>query len=120
MKSFGQALDLKNDPKTIDLYKRYHREVWPDVVKSLEAAGIKKMKIFLLGSHLFMYYEAPDDFVPQRDFQQYTSNAQSKEWDQLMRTFQRKVPEAKPEDWWANMELVYDLEWPAGQYRRLT
>ena len=43
MKSFGQVLDLKNDPKTIETYKKYHREVWPEVVRSLKTAGISKI-----------------------------------------------------------------------------
>jgi hypothetical protein len=32
-----------------------------------------------------------------------------------MRTFQQKVPEAKPDEWWAAGELVYDLDWPPGE-----
>jgi hypothetical protein len=28
-----------------------------------------------------------------------------------MRTMQEKVPEAGPEDWWADMEPVFDLNW---------
>ena len=115
MKSFGQVLDLKNDPKTIEEYKRYHREVWPEVVRSLKSAGISKMKIFLRGNHLFMYYEAPDDFVPQRDFQKYTRSPRAQEWDKLMRTFQQKVPGAGEDEWWAAGELVYDLDWPTGK-----
>jgi len=115
MKSFGQILDLKNDPRTIDAYEKYHREVWPEVVRSLKAAGITKMKIFRVANHLFMYYEAPDNFVPERDFQKYTTSQKSKEWDVLMRTFQQKVPEAKPGEWWAAGKLVYDLDWPTGK-----
>jgi L-rhamnose mutarotase len=115
MKSFGQVLDLKNDPRTVETYKKYHREVWPEVVRSLKAAGISKMKIFLVGNHLFMYYEAPDGFVPERDFQKYTQVPRAQEWDRLMRTFQQKAPEAGPSDWWTAGELVYDLDWPTGK-----
>jgi hypothetical protein len=28
-----------------------------------------------------------------------------------MSTFQAKVPEAGPNDWWAPMEKVFDLDW---------
>jgi hypothetical protein len=28
-----------------------------------------------------------------------------------MHTMQERVPEAKPSEWWAMMELVFDLNW---------
>ena len=29
----------------------------------------------------------------------------------LMRKFQQKVPSAKPEEWWTQMEEVFNLKW---------
>ncbi len=57
MKSYAQALDLKDDPQMIEAYIQYHKNVWPEVLKALTQIGISKMKIFLLGTHLFMYFE---------------------------------------------------------------
>ena len=112
MKSYAQALDLKNDPEIIEKYSEYHRNVWPEVVESLREIGITAMKIYRSGNHLFMYFEAVDDFDPARDFQGYTDkNPRADEWNTLMSTFQQKVPEAGPDDWWAPMELAYDLDW---------
>ncbi|MEX0761143.1 MAG: L-rhamnose mutarotase [Dehalococcoidia bacterium] len=117
MKSFAQALDLKNDPETIELYKKYHREVWPEVLEALQGRGIERMEIFLLGNHLFMYCIVPDDFDPRRDFEAYTqsSSPRPKEWNDLMSTFQQKVAEAGPDDWWTPMERVFDTEWFKGK-----
>ncbi|MFP6679030.1 MAG: L-rhamnose mutarotase [Dehalococcoidia bacterium] len=112
MKSYGQVLDLKDNPKAIEKYKEYHRAVWPEVIESLLSIGIEKMEIFLIGTHLFMYYTAPDDFDPERDFQAYTrTSARAEEWNDLMSTFQAKVPEAEKNQWWAPMEKVFDLNW---------
>ena len=112
MKAYAQALDLKTDPEVIEKYKEYHRNVWPEVVESLKEIGITAMKIYLSGNHLFMYFEAVDDFDPARDFQGYTEqNPRADEWNTLMSSFQQKTPEAGPDDWWAPMELVYDLNW---------
>ena len=36
-----------------------------------------------------------------------------------MRTFQQQVPEAKEGEWWANMELVFDLQLHVGHMRGL-
>ena len=111
MKSFAQALDLKDDPEVIAEYERYHREVWPEVLASLKEIGIIRMEIFRSGNHLFMYCTAPDDFDPKRDFQAYTSTTRAKDWNDLMMTFQQKVPEADADDWWAPMSLAFDSEW---------
>ena len=35
----------------------------------------------------------------------------AKEWDALMRQFQEPVPGASPDDWWAAMEEVFDIDW---------
>lgn len=110
MPSFAQALDLKSDPALIAAYREHHRHVYPEVLAALRAMGITRMKIFLLGTHLFMYYEAPDGFIPERDYQAYAANARCAAWDTLMRGFQQRVPEARPGEWWADMELVFDLE----------
>ena len=112
MKSFAMTLDLKDDPSVIEEYTRYHREVWPEVIASLRSIGIQKMKIFLLGTRMFMYIETPDDFDPLTDFQRYTDSAsRAAEWDALMRKFQVRVSGAREGEWWAGMEEVFDIDW---------
>jgi len=110
MKCFAQALDLKDDPGMVRAYLQPHAAVWPEATAALRAVGISRMRLFLLGTHLFMYYEAPDAFDPARDYQSYAANAKAAAWDTLMRTFQQRVPEARPGDWWAPMDLIFDLE----------
>lgn len=110
MKPFAQALDLADDPALIAAYKEHHRAVWPEVVAALRAIGITRMRLFRHGTRLFMYYEAPDSFDPSRDYQAYAANARCAAWDALMRGFQRRVPGARPGEWWSPMELVFDLE----------
>ena len=99
---------LKNDPKLIEKYKKYHREVWPEVEASLAAVGITSIQIFLLGNRLFMYLATVDDFIPDRDFVEHMkSHPRCRQWEDLMRTFQEKVPEADESEWWAMMERIY-------------
>ena len=112
MKAFAQALDLKDDPELIEQYRAYHRRVWPEVIEGLRGIGIRSMRIFLLGTHLFMYFEAPDDFDAKRDFQRYASSERTRAWDELMRDFQQRVREAGEGDWWTPMEMVFDLQQP--------
>lgn len=110
MRHFGLALNLKDDPHVIEQYKIYHRDVWPEVLESLREVGITRMDIYLLGRRLFMAIETVDDFDPARDFPRYLElHPRCREWDELMRTFQEPVPEAKPDEWWATMEPVFEL-----------
>ena len=96
MKSFAMTLDLKDDSSVIEEYKRYHHEVWPDVICGLRSIGIRKMKIFLLGTRMFMYIETPDDFDPLTDFQRYTdSSPAAAEWDVMMRKYQVQADGAR-------------------------
>lgn len=111
MRAFAMTLNLKDDPDSIARYKEYHRNVWPDVSSGLRSVGIEKMKIFLLGTRLFMYLEAADDFDLTSDFAKYQNSEKAAEWDALMRDFQERVPEAEDDEWWAGMEEVFDIDW---------
>ena len=111
MQHFGLTIELKDDPELIAQYKAYHAAPWPEPLQGLAEIGITDMKIFLLGRRMFMSMTAIDEFEPVRDFPRYVEqNPKAKEWDELMRTFQQPVPEATEREWWANMELVFDLQ----------
>ena len=110
MKRYARTLNLKDDQAVIQHYLDYHRRVWPEVERGLRAIGIERMLIWRLGRRLFMLMEAVDGFDPERDFARYMdSDPRIREWQALMETFQEPVPEANPGEWWADMELVYDL-----------
>jgi L-rhamnose mutarotase len=109
---YGMTLALRDDPALVERYKEYHRHVWPEVVERLREIGILELQIFLLGRRLFLWMEAVDGFEPERDLARLGEDERYREWDELMRTMQEPVPEARPTDWWAPMELVFDLGWP--------
>lgn len=110
MAMFAQALDLIDDAERIREYEAYHRRIWPEVAAALRSIGISRMKIFRTGTRLFMIYEAPDGFDPARDYQAYASNPRCREWDELMRGYQRRVPAAPEGVWWTPMAEVFCLE----------
>ena len=112
MKSYGLTLCLQDDPEKIERYKAYHRAVWPGVIARMRAVGIHEMKIFLLGTRMFMYIETDDDFDPRRDFPRINEDGVSREWNELMATLQERAPEASLDEWWAPTELVADTNWP--------
>ena len=117
MKTFGLTLLLQDDPAKIESYKEYHRAVWPEVKARLQECGVQGMHIFLRGTRMFMYLTTDDAFDPARDFVRINEDAVSKRWNELMATLQARAPEANPDEWWAPMELVFDLTWPQHQSR---
>ena len=112
MKYYGLTLCLRDNSETIEQYKEYHRHVWPEVTARLGEVGITQMRIFLLGTRLFMYMETTDEFDPRMDFPRYTEDPKAQEWDELMRTFQQRAPEVSPDEWWALMGPVFELSPP--------
>jgi L-rhamnose mutarotase len=109
MQTYGMTLLLRDGDEVVERYRHHHRHAWPEVLARLREVGITQMKIYLLDRRLFMYMEAVDGFDPERDFPKLADDPRYREWDELMRTLQEPAPEAKPGEWWAPMEEVFDL-----------
>ncbi len=109
MQTYGMTLLLKDEVETVDRYRQYHRQVWPEVIARIRAIGVVEMRIYLLGRRLFMYLETGDGFAPEREFPKLNEDARYREWDELMRSIQQPAPEARAGEWWASMEEVFDL-----------
>ncbi len=112
MKTYALTLCLRNDPAKIASYREQHQKVWPGVTARLREVGVHEMHIYLLGRRLFMQIDTDDSFDPKRDFVRINEDPVSQEWNTLMGTLQERAPEAAPDEWWAPMELVFDLNWP--------
>ena len=109
MKTYAYTINLKNNPVLIAEYIEYHRNVWPEVLESLKKTGIKSDRIFILRTRLFMLLDVEDGFDPQLDLQIHTASPREKEWQTLMNKFQMPVEEAGEGEWWAQMELIFDM-----------
>jgi L-rhamnose mutarotase len=107
---FCLTLDLKNDPKLIAEYKRYHEKIWPEITQSISDSGIEDMEIYLLGTRMFMIMEVNKSFSFEAKGQADRLNPKVKEWETLMSTFQQLLPQAKPDEKWLLMERVFKLE----------
>ncbi len=112
MQSFGMTLLLQDDPDKIRQYRELHEKVWPAVTGRLRNAGIHGMEIFLVGRRLFMYMTAADEFDPRRDFPRLDEDPEYRRWSALTASLQTVAPEATEGEWWAQMDKVFDLDWP--------
>ncbi|HEV3513593.1 MAG TPA: L-rhamnose mutarotase [Candidatus Sulfotelmatobacter sp.] len=104
------TLDLKNDPKLIAEYKRYHQKIWPEITRSIKDAGIEDMEIYLLGTRMFMIMEVNETFSFEAKSKADQLNPKVQEWETLMWKFQQALPEAKPGEKWMLMERIFSLE----------
>ena len=109
MKRYCLAVDLKNDPALIEEYEAYHREVWPEIKKSITDSGITGMEIYRINNRLFMIMETDDSFNFDSKAAMDASNAKVQEWEQLMWKFQQPMPGSKPGEKWVLMERIFNL-----------
>ena len=109
MKKFCLALDLKDDPALIQKYQEYHKNVWPEIIRSIRDAGITDMEIYLSGNRLFMIIEAEDQFTFERKAQLDENNPKVDEWEKLMWNYQQALPFSDPGEKWKIMDLIFKL-----------
>src|SRR6266581_7959585 len=98
------TLDLKDDSKLIAEYKRYHEKILPEITQSLKDSGIEDMEIYLFGTRMFMIMKVNESFSFEAKTQADQINPRVQEWERLMGTFQKSLPQAKPGEKWLLME----------------
>ena len=104
------TLDLKDDPKLIAEYRKYHEKIWPEITQSIKDSGVEDMEIYLLGTRMFMIMEVNENFSFEAKAEADNANAKVRGWEELMWKFQKALPEAKPGEKWLRMERIFKLE----------
>jgi L-rhamnose mutarotase len=102
------AVDLKDDPELIRAYVAHHREVWPEVLRSLRNAGITAMEIHMLGRRLVMIVEADGD-VATAFARHVASHPRVAQWEALMKSMQEPPPGSSHGEWWTVMQPIFRL-----------
>jgi L-rhamnose mutarotase len=102
------AVDLKDDT-VVEIYRDYHRRVWPEVLDSLKTSGVVDMQIYLLGRRLVMIAKLEDGADLRRAFAtRIASHPRVAEWERLMMSLQQPAPGAGEGEWWTAMEPVFE------------
>ncbi len=109
MKRFALTLDLKSDPELIAQYIAHHENVWPEVLDSIYASGIKSMEIYQVADRLFMMLEVADDFTFEEKAALDANNPKVQAWETLMDTYQKRLPFAKGDEKWVLMNKIFQL-----------
>ena len=109
MKRFALVLDLIDDPQRIKEYEDHHKEIWPEIKKSIKDSGILNMEIYRFSNRLFMVIDAEDDFSFENKAALDAANPKVQEWEELMWKYQKALPEAKPGEKWLPAEKIFSL-----------
>ncbi|MDB4293162.1 L-rhamnose mutarotase [Maribacter sp.] len=105
------SCDLKDDSKLIAEYKAYHAagKAWPEITKSIKAAGIVDMQIFLTGNRMFMIMEVDETFDATKKAAMDANNPKVQQWEGLMWNYQQRLPWSKDGEKWVQMEQIFQL-----------
>ncbi len=109
MKRYCLTLDLKDDPKLVEAYEKWHLEVWDEIKKSIFDSGITGMEIYRFDNRLFMIMETDNNFSFERKAAMDAGNAKVHEWETLMGEFQQPLKNAKPGEKWVLMNKIFQL-----------
>jgi L-rhamnose mutarotase len=106
------ALDLRDDPALIAEYEDWHRpeRIWPDIVDSIRAAGVRELEIFRAGNRLVLVMDVPEGFSAESKAAADAADPRVQAWEQLMWKFQQPLPFAAPGEKWVRMTSVFSLQ----------
>ena len=109
MNRYCLTLDLKEDIALILAYEKYHQNVWPEIIKSIQDAGIIAMQIFRFDTRLFMIMETDESFSFEKKAKMDAENPKVQEWEALMWKYQQPVKNAFKGEKWLLMDKIFDL-----------
>jgi len=88
------AFVLRVRPDKVEEYVRAHRNVWPEMLDALRAAGIRNYTIFRDGSRIFGYFEADDLAAAERCLAQ--QDVSTRWQDAMADLLEQRVPDRGP------------------------
>jgi L-rhamnose mutarotase len=104
------TIDLRDEPGVVETYCEHHARIWPEVARSLEAAGVRTMEIFRLGRRLVMILDLEEGLEVGQVFERHmASGPRVAEWERFMKSLQQPAPGAGSGEWWSRMERVFTL-----------
>lgn len=107
MKRFGQIIGVK--PERFIEYKKYHAEVWPEILDMITRCNIRNYSIFHKDNVLFAYFEyVGNDF--EADMAKMAADPKTREWWAIMEPMQNPLETRAKGEWWANMEEVFHFD----------
>ena len=86
-----RAFTLRLKPGAAVKYKGYHDNIWPELVREIEASGIAQITTFAAGLQLFLYSEIYDP----KGWDKLWSSKIHDEWAKCMEPLMQFGPDGK-------------------------
>ena len=107
MKRCGSV--IKVQPGKLDEYRKYHAQVWPEIIEIIRKCNIRNYSIYEKDGYLFSYFEyAESDF--SADMARMVADPKTQEWWAIIKPLQEPLSTRKESEWWANMEEVFHCD----------
>ena len=96
-------------PEKLQEYKKYHADVWPDILYTIKQCNIRNYSIYHKDGWLFSYFEYHgDDFAA--DMEKMAADAKTQEWWEVCMPCQEPLETRAEGEWWASMEEVFHTD----------
>ena len=107
MKRYASVIHLKPDAALA--YKQLHAHTWKQVLAKITECNIRNYSIYLYGNMLFSYFEyVGEDY--EADMAKMAEDEVTQAWWSVCKPLQSPVPEARPGEWWHDIEEVFHLD----------
>ncbi len=112
IKRYCKTLQLKDDPKLIEQYKKVHGSgaVWPEITKGMKDVGIVDMEIYIYGSRLFMIMDTIPEFDHDKAMAELAQKPRQSEWEAFVSKFQQTSSDSSADAKWQMMERIYKMD----------
>ncbi|GAA1946653.1 L-rhamnose mutarotase [Microbacterium aquimaris] len=96
-------------PENVEVYDRYHADVWPGVLDALRRHNVCNYSIYRHGDLLFSYMEyTGDDY--EADMAGIAADPVTQEWWSVMEPLQRPLDDRAEGEWWKTLPEVFHLD----------
>jgi L-rhamnose mutarotase len=107
MPRHGQVICLR--PGKLEEYRKYHAQVWPEVLDTIRKCNIRNYSIFHKDGVLYAYFEyVGSDF--KADMDRMAADRKTQEWWAIMNPMQQPLEGRSAGEWWADMEEVFHVD----------
>jgi L-rhamnose mutarotase len=111
-KRYCKTMELRNDAKLIEEYKRVHAKgaAWPEITQGMKDVGILDMEIYLYGTKLFMIMDTVADFDHDKAMSELAKKPRQSEWEAHVARFQETSEDATADQKWQLMEQIFKMD----------
>jgi len=104
-----RAFTLRLKPGSFAEYKRYHDNIWPELVREIEASGIAQITTFADDLQLFLYSEIYDE----QGWDKLWNSKIHDQWAECMKPLMQFRADGKVDT--GPLREIFHLETAAGQ-----